>query len=134
MTSPDTAADLAKEFFSLANVIAGFYVAQTLLFLNSLTKEAELRTFLCRDLSSARKVTWGICCIYLAAVIVCLTAELTLRVSSDQSCAVVCTSLFVGIGRVLLITAISQGCTMLFSYITPPPCSQSTEEATPKPK
>ena len=119
--SDSATADLAKDFFSLANVIAGFHVAQSLVFLNSLTKEPELRDFVCRDPTTARKITFGICGIYLAAAIVCSAAELVLRAFDGQSCAVLCTSVFAAIGRLVLIAAISQGCTVIFRYIKPPP-------------
>jgi hypothetical protein len=113
-------ADLAKEFFSLANIITGFYVAQTLLFLNSLEKATELRTSLSRDRSLGRRITWLFAGIYIMAVAGCAVAEFVLRYSRDSR-----TVLFVVVGadmgRLGIILALAGLCQYVLSRINAPP-------------
>ena len=41
MNKDKDASDLAKEFFTAGNIVVGFYVAQTLIFVNSIPKALE---------------------------------------------------------------------------------------------
>jgi len=117
---PTKEADLAQEFFSLANIITGFYVAQTLLFLNSLEKATELRTSLSRDRSLGRLVTWLFAGTYSMAVAGCAFAELVLRRSAGDSTAIFFVVVGAGIGRLGIILALAGLCQFLLSRIKNP--------------
>jgi hypothetical protein len=115
--SPD--AQLAKEFFSLANIITGFYVAQTLIFLNSLQKATELRTSLSRDRSIGRLITWLFAGTYIIAVSGCSIAEFALRSSAHESTTIRLVVVGSGVGRVSIILILGGLCQFLLSRIKP---------------
>ena len=120
MDSPAT--ELAKEFFSMGNIITGFYVAQTLLFINSLTKENnELRTIFSRDHAIGPKYTWVIASVYLVAVVGCVVAEGILRNGVDQLPLVTFVAIGAGVGRLVIILAVASICQLILRDIRPPP-------------
>jgi hypothetical protein len=118
MESPEAA--LAKEFFSIANIITGFYVAQTVLFLNSLEKAAELRTSLSRDRAIGRLITWLFAGTYIFAVLGCSIAEFSLRYKAGESRTVRFIVAGAGVGRLVIILSLAGLCQFLLSRIKPP--------------
>ena len=115
MESPEMA--LAKEFFSMGNIITGFYVAQTLLFLNSITKDAVLQKIFSSNHAVGPKFTWVIASIYIGAVIGCVIAEWKPRRSAKESSTVISIAIGAGVGRLCIISAVAGVCEYILANV-----------------
>ena len=110
MDQDKDASGLAKEFFTAGNIVTGFYVVQTILFLNSILKELELWKVLSGGKVYAVLGTLFIAIVYIIVIRLCLQEETRLRKKDGQSDAVCHAVRRAGLVRTIIILALALMC------------------------
>jgi len=125
MNKDKEASDLAKEFFTAGNIVVGFYVAQTLLFINSIPKVLDLWKILSGGKIYAVLGTLIIAVLYIIIIGLCSFEEARLRKVDGQSDAVCHAVRWAGLIRILIVVIVAVVCASLLGQLKSPTESQS---------
>jgi hypothetical protein len=115
--------ELAGQYLVAGNAVAAFYVAQTILFLNSIHQSPTLLLALCRKKSEAVLATFGTAVVYSIAIGACGYFEHQLRFIDDTPPKIQSVVLKVCMqatyGRVTLVLLLACGCALAIRKLKP---------------
>jgi hypothetical protein len=103
------AQELAASYFAIGNAITGFYVAQTILFLNAIYKESVLLEMLRqpRGRLDAQIGCWAFALLYILAIGWCGLCEIPLRHAGAADALIRDSTFGTVFARMLLVLAVA---------------------------
>jgi hypothetical protein len=108
MPEAELSTKYALEFFQVANAVVGFYVLQTLLFMNAIYQHPTLQGAIVRRRGTAIIGTGLAALLYVAVIAGCAVLERQSLAGATD--AVLTTSTFAAIGRALVVVFMAGGC------------------------
>lgn len=113
----DDVTKLAFEYFHVGNIVVGFYVAQTILFMNALYKETLLRELVRGSPKESVRITWGFAAVYIAVIFGCYIAEHALWPNDDKHAMINEVNAAAAVGRIAIVAILAGACSRFIRRI-----------------